>query len=33
MYVFIDISDPHDEIIYKYWEPAERKRLCVGCAP
>ncbi len=21
LYVFIDISDPHDEIIYKYWEP------------
>jgi hypothetical protein len=21
IYVFIDISDPHDEIIYKYWEP------------
>lgn len=21
VYVFIDISDPHDEIIYKYWEP------------
>ena len=21
MYVFIDISDPHDEIIYQYWEP------------
>ncbi len=23
IYVFIDISDPHDEIIYKYWEPAQ----------
>jgi hypothetical protein len=21
LYVFIDISDPHDEILYKYWEP------------
>jgi hypothetical protein len=21
IYVFVDISDPHDEIIYKYWEP------------
>lgn len=21
LYIFIDISDPHDEIIYKYWEP------------
>jgi hypothetical protein len=21
IYCFIDISDPHDEIIYKYWEP------------
>ena len=23
LYVFIDISDPHDEIIYKYWEPGD----------
>lgn len=21
LYVFIDISDPHDEILYKYWDP------------
>jgi hypothetical protein len=24
IYVFIDISDPHDEIIYKYWEPGSQ---------
>jgi len=23
LYVFLDISDPHDEIIYKYWDPSD----------
>lgn len=27
LYVFVDISDPHDEIIYKYWEPKHETAL------
>jgi hypothetical protein len=30
LYVFIDISDPHDEIIYKYWEPKSGGALATG---
>jgi len=30
LYVFIDISDPHDEIIYRYWEPAEGSTFASG---
>ena len=30
LYVFIDISDPHDEIIYKYWEPGSDSALASG---
>jgi len=30
IYVFIDISDPHDEIIYKYWEPGSGSGLASG---
>ena len=30
MYVFIDISDPHDEIIYKYWEPGSGSVFASG---
>ena len=30
MYVFIDISDPHDEIIYKYWEPGSVSAFASG---
>jgi hypothetical protein len=30
LYVFIDISDPHDEIIYKYWEPASDSAFASG---
>jgi len=28
--VFIDISDPHDEIIYKYWEPGSGGAFASG---
>jgi hypothetical protein len=30
LYVFIDISDPHDEIIYKYWEPRSGSAFSSG---
>jgi hypothetical protein len=30
MYVFIDISDPHDEIIYQYWEPGSGSVFASG---
>jgi hypothetical protein len=30
LYVFIDISDPHDEIIYKYWEPGSESAFASG---
>jgi hypothetical protein len=30
IYVFIDISDPHDEIIYKYWEPGGEGAIASG---
>jgi hypothetical protein len=30
LYVFIDISDAHDEIIYKYWEPGSGGALASG---
>jgi lysophospholipase L1-like esterase len=30
LYVFIDISDPHDEIIYKYWEPESNGAFRAG---
>lgn len=30
MYVFLDISDPHDEIIYKYWEPGSGSAFASG---
>ena len=30
MYVFIDISDPHDEIIYQYWEPGSGSAFASG---
>lgn len=30
IYVFIDISDPHDEIIYKYWEPGGESAFASG---
>ncbi len=30
LFVFIDISDPHDEIIYKYWEPGSESTLGSG---
>jgi hypothetical protein len=30
IYVFIDISDPHDEIIYKYWEPGSGSAFASG---
>jgi hypothetical protein len=30
IYVFIDISDPHDEIIYKYWEPGSESAFASG---
>lgn len=30
IYVFFDISDPHDEIIYKYWEPGSESSFVSG---
>lgn len=30
LYVFLDVSDPHDEIIYKYWEPADGSAFASG---
>jgi hypothetical protein len=30
IFVFIDISDPHDEIIYQYWEPGSESPLASG---
>ncbi len=30
LYAFIDISDPHDEIIYKYWEPRSENAFASG---
>jgi len=30
IYVFFDISDPHDEIIYKYWEPGRESAFASG---
>ena len=30
LFVFIDISDPHDEIIYKYWEPTSGNPFASG---
>jgi hypothetical protein len=30
IYVFFDISDPHDEIIYKYWEPGGESAFASG---
>jgi len=30
LYVFLDISDPHDEIIYKYWEPGSGSAFASG---
>ncbi len=30
VYVFLDISDPHDEIIYKYWEPTDGNAFASG---
>jgi hypothetical protein len=30
LYVFIDISDPHDEIIYQYWEPGSGGAFATG---
>ena len=30
LYVFLDISDPHDEIIYKHWEPTDGNAFASG---